>query len=68
MVKHEFQKYAGKRQEKDTPKELAAILNENAPPSRAKIIKPFPVIPSEDEIQANPRSRSAKLRVLEKLR
>jgi 16S rRNA (cytosine1402-N4)-methyltransferase len=68
IVKHEFQKYAGKRLEKDTPKELAAILNENAPPSRAKIIKPFPVIPSEDEIQENPRSRSAKLRVLEKLR
>ena len=68
IVKHEFQKYAGKRLEKNTPKELAAILNENAPPSPAKIIKPFPVIPSEDEIQANPRSRSAKLRVLEKLR
>ena len=67
IVKHEFQKFAGKRIEKDIPKELAAILNENAPPSRAKIIKPFPIIPSDEEVKANPRSRSAKLRVLEKL-
>ncbi|MFW7378283.1 MAG: 16S rRNA (cytosine(1402)-N(4))-methyltransferase RsmH [Oligoflexus sp.] len=34
----------------------------------AKIIKPFPRLPSESEINDNPRSRSAKLRVLEKIR
>lgn len=32
----------------------------------AKIIRPFPVNPSDEEIDRNPRSRSAKLRVLEK--
>lgn len=33
----------------------------------AKIVKPFPMKPSEHEIKLNPRSRSAKLRVLEKI-
>ena len=33
----------------------------------AKLITPKPVVPSEDEIALNPRSRSAKLRVIEKL-
>ena len=32
----------------------------------AKIIKPFPVNPTDEEIAANPRARSAKLRVMEK--
>lgn len=35
---------------------------------KAKIIKPFPQIPSDEEIQINPRARSAKLRVIEKLK
>ncbi len=34
--------------------------------AEAKIIKPFPIVPSDDEINRNIRSRSAKLRVLEK--
>lgn len=34
---------------------------------RGKIIKPFPILPTDDELQANPRSRSAKLRIIEKL-
>ncbi|MBQ49419.1 MAG: 16S rRNA (cytosine(1402)-N(4))-methyltransferase [Zetaproteobacteria bacterium] len=33
----------------------------------AKIIKPFPQTPDENELQINPRSRSAKLRTLEKV-
>ena len=33
----------------------------------AKIIKPFPATPSTSELATNPRSRSAKLRTLEKL-
>ncbi len=31
------------------------------------IIKPFPLVPSEEELSLNPRSRSAKLRVIERL-
>lgn len=34
---------------------------------RAKAITKKPIIPSDDEIMANPRSRSAKLRVIERL-
>src|SRR5438132_1617514 len=32
-----------------------------------KVITPKPVVPGEDEQRANPRSRSAKLRVAEKI-
>ena len=32
----------------------------------ARIIKPFPISPDAAEVAANPRSRSAKLRVIEK--
>ncbi|SME90968.1 16S rRNA (cytosine1402-N4)-methyltransferase [Pseudobacteriovorax antillogorgiicola] len=34
---------------------------------KGKIVKPFPLIPSEEEQSENPRSRSAKLRTIEKL-
>ncbi len=34
---------------------------------RFTIIKPFPIVPGELELEQNPRSRSAKLRVIEKL-
>ena len=34
--------------------------------AEGKIIKPFPVNPTDEEIDRNPRSRSARLRVLEK--
>lgn len=67
IVKHAFQKLAGKRLENNLPREFAAIMKERASPSSAEIIKPFPVTPSEQEIADNPRARSAKLRVLEKL-
>lgn len=66
IIKHEFQKLAGKRREKDLPKELAAIINQQNQNIRAEIIKPFPTLPSEQEVKENHRSRSAKLRILEK--
>jgi 16S rRNA (cytosine1402-N4)-methyltransferase len=34
---------------------------------RFQIIKPFPLEPSDQEVERNPRARSAKLRVIEKL-
>ena len=40
---------------------------EEAPPARVRILTRRPVGPSEDEERANVRSRSAKLRVVEKL-
>ena len=35
---------------------------------RGKLINKKPIVPSEDEISENPRSRSAKLRVIEKIK
>ena len=66
IIKHEFQKLAGRRREKDLPKELAAIINQQNQSTRAEIIKPFPTLPSDEEVKENHRSRSAKLRILEK--
>ena len=34
---------------------------------QGRIIKPFPLMPSDSEIEENPRARSAKLRTIEKL-
>ncbi len=34
---------------------------------KAQIVKPFPIVPSSEELSFNPRSRSAKLRVIEKI-
>jgi 16S rRNA (cytosine1402-N4)-methyltransferase len=66
IIKHEFQKLAGRRREKDLPKELAAIINQQNQDIKAEIIKPFPTLPSDLEVKENYRSRSAKLRILEK--
>ncbi len=65
IIKQSFQKLAGKV-EKDT------FLLRHLPHSQestavGKIIKPFPLIPTEEEIAENVRSRSAKLRVIEKI-
>ena len=35
--------------------------------ARGEIVKPFPLMPSDEEIQRNPRARSAKLRVATKI-
>ena len=40
---------------------------EKAEKGEAKIITKRPITPTEEEIMENPRSRSAKLRILEKI-
>ena len=47
------------------PKSLPICVCNNKP--TVKVITKHPIIPSEDELSENPRSRSAKLRVCEKL-
>lgn len=59
IVKNRFAAYSGKRVEDDSP-----ILRPAAE-RRAQILTKKPIAPSEDEVRRNPRSRSAKLRVLE---
>ena len=47
------------------PKDFPVCVCGKTP--RAEIITRKPVIPSDEELKANPRARSAKLRILEKL-
>ena len=47
------------------PKDFPVCVCGNVP--KAKIITRKPILPSDEELEANPRARSAKLRVLEKL-
>ena len=47
------------------PKDFPVCVCGNVP--KAKIITRKPILPSDEELEVNPRARSAKLRVLEKL-
>jgi 16S rRNA (cytosine1402-N4)-methyltransferase len=53
----------------DIPKSLPVTHQELAKLSQpqGRIIKPFPILPSLEEVSTNPRSRSAKLRIIEKI-
>ena len=70
IVKHYFQKSAGKRDQnlphRHFPLTQDQIKSYNQP--EGLIIKPFPIVPKEQELAANPRSRSAKLRILQKIK
>lgn len=68
-VKQKFISFTGRSNRDSVPRDLpitAAALKEliNA---KADIIKPFPIVATSSEVAANPRSRSAKLRVIAKL-
>jgi 16S rRNA (cytosine1402-N4)-methyltransferase len=68
-VKQKFIAFTGRANKESVPRDLpitAAVLKEliNA---KADIIKPFPIVATSSEVTANPRSRSAKLRVIAKL-
>lgn len=67
IIKHFFQDLNGKRKQQ-LPRGLPVIDEDMSKLKRANIIKPFPVIPSKEEIEQNPRARSAKLRVIEKIK
>ncbi|MBM4251005.1 MAG: 16S rRNA (cytosine(1402)-N(4))-methyltransferase RsmH [Deltaproteobacteria bacterium] len=68
-VKQKFVSFAGKSNKSAVPRDLpitAAALRELID-AKADIIKPFPIVATTSEIASNPRSRSAKLRVITKL-
>lgn len=69
IVKDTFQELAGKKILKDLPREIPLTQGDITRYNLIKgtIIKPFPVKPSSDEVSLNPRARSAKLRVFEKI-
>jgi 16S rRNA (cytosine1402-N4)-methyltransferase len=62
LVKKSFNKYAAGCV---CPKDLPVCICENKP--IMKHISKKPIVPDEDEIQRNPRARSAKLRIAEKI-
>ncbi|MCX6125652.1 MAG: 16S rRNA (cytosine(1402)-N(4))-methyltransferase RsmH [Proteobacteria bacterium] len=68
IVKTKFQSLCGKSKRAALPKgipfteeQIATLIDQ-----KAIIVGPFPGTPSADEILANPRSRSAKLRSIQK--
>jgi len=62
LVKRVFQKWA---KDCTCPADFPVCVCENRP--QVKILTKKPVIPSVEEIEKNPRARSAKLRAVEKL-
>lgn len=62
IVKKVFSEYA---KGCTCPKEFPVCVCGNIP--KVKVLTRKPVLPTEEEIEENPRSRSAKLRVIEKL-
>ena len=69
LVKEKFIDLTGRNKLKDLPREIPLTQEEINRYNlvEGRIIKPFPVKPSDEEMQENPRARSAKLRVIEKV-
>lgn len=68
IVKTRFITLTGRREKANVPRDLPLTAKEmdSLHAAKATVIKPFPLVPTDDEINRNPRARSAKLRVLEK--
>ncbi len=69
LVKDAFLSHTGKRERAAVPRGIPLKETEmkSLHAATGEVIKPFPGVPSEAEIKANPRARSAKLRVVAKL-
>lgn len=70
LTKEAMSDLSGKTKRQSLPRDLPFTDVEIARMTEAtlEIIKPFPMIPSEDELSKNPRARSAKLRAIRKTR
>lgn len=69
IVKQTFLELAGRKNVENIPKGLPFTGEQVARMKNAKInvIKPFPIVANDQEIKENSRSRTAKLRVVEKI-
>ena len=67
IIKHAFKEYQSPKNPLPKGVPLTSMEVEKRVLKRGKIIKPFPMLPSEKETAHNKRARSAKLRVIEKL-
>lgn len=66
LTKESMQAFTGKTRRQSLPRDLpltGADIDRLAN-SVAEIIKPFPMVPTDDEVRSNPRARSAKLRAI----
>jgi 16S rRNA (cytosine1402-N4)-methyltransferase len=70
LVKLGMQKLSGKNQDNSLPRDVVLTADEIAGRSSscAELIRPFPTVPTTEEIEKNPRSRSAKLRAIRLLK
>lgn len=68
IVKTRFIDLTGRREKANVPRDLPFTAKEidSLHQAKASVVKPFPLVPNDNEINRNPRARSAKLRVLEK--
>jgi 16S rRNA (cytosine1402-N4)-methyltransferase len=66
LVKIGMQKLAGKNPSDRLPRDIVLTVHELSQRSSscAELIRPFPILPSTNEVGKNPRSRSAKLRAI----
>jgi 16S rRNA (cytosine1402-N4)-methyltransferase len=69
LVKWAFRKAAGMRTREEEDDPMTAMLNmsEVAREKKVKLVTRKPIKPSAEEMAANPRARSSKLRVIERL-
>ena len=69
IVKEFFQNLAGKNKKNAIPRDIPLTQSQlkDYNQVKGKNIRPFPCSPSDEETKQNPRARSARLRVIEKL-
>lgn len=69
IVKHAFLKAAGRSQTAEGPISFYSepVPELNKPVAEVKLLNKKPLLPSDQEVQDNIRSRSAKLRFVQKL-
>ena len=68
IVKKKFVTLTGKDKYQELSRDVVLTQKEldDLVGRKASIIKPFPIVPTDKELEENPRSRSAKLRVIMK--
>lgn len=69
IIKHTMQQLTAQHRQQAVPKGLPVTSKEmeHLVDAKGRIVKPFPAVPTDKEQKENPRARSAKLRVIEKL-
>lgn len=69
IIKQDFKKLVKGTIKNSIPRNLPITESEldRINDVKANLIKPFPIVPSDSEIEENARSRSAKLRIIQKL-